>query len=114
MENSCVVEIHKTVKKHPVSLVVAFISESEKKDAMKAYEKAQVPVPAYELHAEGPDDPCLEEVPDFDGKPVFYIYRDGVKVGKVVVDRTNLEDTAKQLKKSVEEGSNYKYEEVKQ
>ncbi len=103
------VEIHKTVSKHPVALVVAFISEGEKKDAMAAYEKAQIPIPAYELHAEGPDDPCLEEIPDFDGKPAFYIYSNGVKVGKVEINRQNLSETAEKLKKALANAPKYKY-----
>jgi len=109
-DNQCVVDIHRAVSKHPVAVVVAYTTKQELKHAMDVYEQAQVPVPAFELHAEGPDDPCLEEIPDVQQFPTFYVYKDGVKVGKVELKGNAAED-AKAFKNAVE-SSKYKYKEV--
>ena len=109
-ENQCVAEIHKTVSKHPVAVVVAYVSKQELEHAMDVYEKAQVPVPAYELHADGPDDPCLEEIPDVEKFPTFYVYKDGVKVGKVeLTGDVNKDAEAFKKALNVPNGSKYKY-----
>jgi len=99
--NQCVIDIHRAVSKHPVAVVVAYSTKQELKHAMSVYEKSQVPLPAFELHAEGPDDPCLEEIPDIEKFPTLYIYKDGVKVNKVEL-KGNAEEDAKAFRNAVE------------
>ncbi|MGC8696707.1 MAG: hypothetical protein ACP5UD_09940 [Conexivisphaera sp.] len=82
-ENACVAEIHRTVDKHPLAMIVVLAGDEDRRKAMKAYQKAQVPVPVYELEVEGEDDPCLEEVDPVDNTPEFVIYRRGKQVDRL-------------------------------
>mgnify|MGYP001770716004 CR=1 FL=1 len=112
-ENECVVKIHKTVSKHPVALVFAYVNNHDVDEGIEVFKKVKMPLPVYELRAEGPFDPCLEEVPDFDYTPTFYVYKDGVKVGKVKIEKGKEDQAAEELKKLIEQGSKYKYSPAK-